>query len=186
MKWTLSFSKEKESERIRSRKAGKLSHVLGYHLRACQQLYPLSPRNTVYFTRSNFLFFCHLKHTSIIMNGTGKDRDRKGESSVRRSPFHPPCQQQGDSTVRQQSKAGEEVGHERERNPEVSDSRRDFCLHGGEKRTLNKSYWFKVSGTFKRNNQDKGMEVRFELKYELIGEASLGDTRAKALGMCSW
>lgn len=143
MKWALSFSKEKESERIRSRKADKLSHVLGYHLRACQQLYPLSPRNTV-FHQIQFLFFCHLKHASIIMNGTGKDRDRKGESSVRRSPFHPPCQQQSDSTVRQQSKAweeaGEEIGHERERNPEVSDSRRDFCLHRGEKRTLNKSY----------------------------------------------
>lgn len=72
-----------------------------------------------------------------MMNGTGKDRDRKGESSVRRSSFRPPCQQQSDSTVRQQSKAGEEageeIGHERKRNPEVSDLRRDFCLHGGEK-----------------------------------------------------
>ena len=74
------------------------------------------------------------------MNGTGKDRDRKGESSVRRSSVNPPRQQQSDSAVRQQSKAGEEVQHETERNPEVPDSRRDFCLYGGEKRTLNKSY----------------------------------------------
>lgn len=132
LKWALSFSKEKEYERIKSRKAGKLSHVLGYHLRACEQLYPLSPRNTVYFTRSNFLFFCHLKHTSVIMTSTGKDRDRKGESSVRRSSVHPPHQQQSDSVVRQQSKAGEEVGHERERN-QKSLTRGEISVYTGEK-----------------------------------------------------
>lgn len=38
----------------------------------------------------------------------------------------------------------------------------------------------------KRNNQDKGMEAGYELKYELIEGASLGGhTSAKTLGMCS-